>query len=172
MHYEVIQRHRSEYPAPITFAKGAPLFVGERYEGAGGWEDWYFCSTPGQREGWVPAQVFNMTAPGAATRPEPLAGSGADFLQAIQRHPAGLAAGAHAPQPATLNSLERLVFPRSNARHAPSPNLRKRPESPPTPSGALSAPSASKASPNNSAAEGGPPPTDSHQAETDVPRGR
>lgn len=70
MHYEVIQRHRSEYPTPITFAKGAPLFVGERYEGSQGWEDWYFCSTPGQREGWVPAQVFNMTAPGAAVAME------------------------------------------------------------------------------------------------------
>lgn len=70
MHYEVIQRHRSEYPAPITFAKGAPLFVGERYEGAQGWEDWYFCSTPGQRQGWVPAQVFSMTAPGAGVAME------------------------------------------------------------------------------------------------------
>jgi hypothetical protein len=56
--YLVIKDHTSEYPEPITFAKGAPLAVGERYEGAEGWDNWLFCETPGQKGGWVPAQVI------------------------------------------------------------------------------------------------------------------
>ncbi len=35
--YHVIQDHTSEYPEPITFEKGAPLTVGEKYEGPEGW---------------------------------------------------------------------------------------------------------------------------------------
>ncbi len=70
MQYEVIQPHRSEYPEPITFAKGAALAVGERYEGEAVWQDWYFCSTAGQKDGWVPAQVFRLTAPGAGVATE------------------------------------------------------------------------------------------------------
>jgi gamma-glutamylcyclotransferase (GGCT)/AIG2-like uncharacterized protein YtfP len=54
----VIEAHRSEYPEPIAFAKGAPLTVGERYEGDEEWNDWFFCTTPGQAGGWVPAQVI------------------------------------------------------------------------------------------------------------------
>lgn len=66
----VIQPHRSEYPEPITFARGAVLAVGERYAGEEGWDGWYFCSTSGQRAGWVPAQVFRLTAPGAGVAVE------------------------------------------------------------------------------------------------------
>lgn len=56
--YVVTRAHTSEYPDPITFERGAPLTVGERYEGPEGWDDWYFCETPGQQGGWVPAQVI------------------------------------------------------------------------------------------------------------------
>lgn len=54
----VIEPHRSEYPFPITFDKGAPLHIGEKYTGSENWEEWYFCSTPGQKDGWVPGQVI------------------------------------------------------------------------------------------------------------------
>jgi hypothetical protein len=56
--YLVIQDHASEYPEPIAFAKGAPLTVGEKYEGPEGWDNWLFCETPGQKGGWVPAQII------------------------------------------------------------------------------------------------------------------
>ncbi|ATP45794.1 SH3 domain-containing protein [Pseudomonas kermanshahensis] len=58
MHYVVIERHRSEYPRPIRFAKGTLLDIGPRYEGEPGWQDWYLCSCPGQEPGWVPAQLI------------------------------------------------------------------------------------------------------------------
>lgn len=54
----VIERHISEYPRPITFAKGAPLTIGELYAGDKNWNEWYFCSTPGQEAGWVPGQLI------------------------------------------------------------------------------------------------------------------
>ncbi|CAD5108123.1 SH3 domain-containing protein [Zestomonas carbonaria] len=56
--YLVIRPHRSEYPEPITLSKGDPVVVGDRYEGPEGWDDWYFCTTPGQQGGWVPKQVI------------------------------------------------------------------------------------------------------------------
>jgi hypothetical protein len=56
--YIVIQDHTSEYPEPITFEKGAPLIVGEKHEGSEGWDNWYFCESPGQQGGWVPAQII------------------------------------------------------------------------------------------------------------------
>ncbi|THF67419.1 hypothetical protein E6C76_03375 [Pseudothauera nasutitermitis] len=58
--YRVIQDHTSGYPEPITFAKGAPLAVGEKYAGPEGWDNWLFCETPGQKGGWVPAQVIEI----------------------------------------------------------------------------------------------------------------
>ena len=58
--YLVTQDHTSEYPEPITFAKGAPLTVGEKYEGPEGWDNWLFCVTPGQKGGWVPAQIIEI----------------------------------------------------------------------------------------------------------------
>lgn len=59
--YLVIQGHTSEFPNPITFDKGTPLTVGERYEGPEGWENWIFCESPGQEGGWVPAQIIEIT---------------------------------------------------------------------------------------------------------------
>jgi Variant SH3 domain len=58
--YIVIQEHTSEFPDPITFAEGAPLTVGEKYEGPEGWDNWIFCETPGQKGGWVPAQMIEI----------------------------------------------------------------------------------------------------------------
>lgn len=58
--YLVIQEHTSEYPEPVTFTKGAPLTVGEKYEGPEGWDNWFFCETPGQKGGWVPAQIIEV----------------------------------------------------------------------------------------------------------------
>jgi hypothetical protein len=58
--YLVIKDHTSEYPEPITFAKGAPLTVGEKYEGPEGWDNWLFCETPGQKGGWVPALIIEI----------------------------------------------------------------------------------------------------------------
>jgi hypothetical protein len=64
--YLVIQDHTSEYPEPITFEKGAPLTVGEKYEGPEGWENWLFCESPGQKGGWVPAQIIEIVNDKAA----------------------------------------------------------------------------------------------------------
>lgn len=58
----VVRPHESEYPRPITFKKGDPLVVGEEYEGAEGWENWFLCSTPGQEPGWVPGQIIERLA--------------------------------------------------------------------------------------------------------------
>lgn len=54
----VIADHISEYSEPITFEKGADLSIGEKYQGDEDWDNWYFCTTPGQKGGWVPAQVI------------------------------------------------------------------------------------------------------------------
>lgn len=64
--YIVKAAHTSEYPDPITFSKGTPLKVGERYEGAEDWNDWFFCSTEMHEGGWVPLQVIEVTGEGAA----------------------------------------------------------------------------------------------------------
>ncbi|MCG8291890.1 MULTISPECIES: SH3 domain-containing protein [Pseudomonas] len=64
MKYVVIAPHRSEYPAPITFARDTLLEIGQRYEGDEHWEDWYLCSCAGQAPGWVPAQVIERLGVG------------------------------------------------------------------------------------------------------------
>lgn len=64
--YLVIQDHTSEYPEPITIEKGAPLTVGEKYEGPEGWDNWLFCESPGQKGGWVPAQIIEIVNDKAA----------------------------------------------------------------------------------------------------------
>ncbi|MFJ4392231.1 SH3 domain-containing protein [Pseudomonas soli] len=64
MKYVVIETHRSEYPAPITFARGTLLEIGQRYEGDEQWEDWYLCSCQGQAAGWVPAQFIERLGVG------------------------------------------------------------------------------------------------------------
>ena len=58
--YLVIKDHTSEYPEPIAFSKGAPLTLGEKYEGPEAWDNWIFCETPGQKGGWVPAQIIEI----------------------------------------------------------------------------------------------------------------
>jgi len=58
--YLVIQGHTSEYSEPITFEKGAPLTVSEKHEGPEGWDNWFFCESPGQKGGWVPAQIIEI----------------------------------------------------------------------------------------------------------------
>lgn len=62
--YIVILPHRTEYPDPIRFRIGDVLSIGEKYEGPEGWEDWYFCTTPGHAGGWVPRQVIERHADG------------------------------------------------------------------------------------------------------------
>lgn len=64
--YLVIQDHTSEFPEPITFEKGALLTVGEKYEGPEGWENWFFCESPGQKGGWVPEQIIETVTGNAA----------------------------------------------------------------------------------------------------------
>jgi len=54
--WRALSAQTSEYPEPITFRAGAPLKVGERYACLEGWNNWWFCETPGQTGGWVPAQ--------------------------------------------------------------------------------------------------------------------
>lgn len=54
----VTTAHISEFPNPITFTEGAPLTVGEAYQGDEGWDNWFLCTTPGQQAGWVPGQVI------------------------------------------------------------------------------------------------------------------
>lgn len=66
-HHRVVKPHVSEYPEPITFSAGISLAVGERYEGPEGWDDWFFCSAPGQSCGWVPGQVIGAVEAGIAT---------------------------------------------------------------------------------------------------------
>jgi len=64
--YLVIQDHTSEFPKPITFKKGAPLTVGEKYNGPEGWENWIFCESLGQEGGWVPIQIIEISADNTA----------------------------------------------------------------------------------------------------------
>ncbi|MCU8017446.1 hypothetical protein L5M36_11170 [Shewanella sp. SM72] len=56
--YIVVNAHESEFPNPITFKKGDPLTVGDKYAGPEGWDLWFLCTTPGQDAGWVPGQVI------------------------------------------------------------------------------------------------------------------
>ncbi|EOG8283785.1 SH3 domain-containing protein [Salmonella enterica subsp. enterica serovar Newport] len=53
--------HRSEYPDPITFTKGTPVVIGEKYEGNENWINWYFCTVSNHPGGWVPAQLIEQS---------------------------------------------------------------------------------------------------------------
>ncbi|MGW7775270.1 SH3 domain-containing protein [Pseudomonas machongensis] len=64
MKYVVIESHRSEYPRPISFARGTLLQIGQRYEGEEDWQDWYLCSCEGQEPGWVPGQLIERLGVG------------------------------------------------------------------------------------------------------------
>ena len=63
--YVVICPHTSEYPEPINLKKGDFVSVGQEYDGSEGWEKWYFCSAPGQKDGWVPGQIIDLKEPGS-----------------------------------------------------------------------------------------------------------
>lgn len=54
-------QYRSEYPDPITFTSGTPLFIGDMYEGDEGWDNWYFCTVPDHPGGWVPEQLIERS---------------------------------------------------------------------------------------------------------------
>ena len=62
--YVAIHPHESEYPEPISLRKGDFVSVGQEYDGPEGWEKWYFCSAPGQKDGWVPGQIIDVKKPG------------------------------------------------------------------------------------------------------------
>lgn len=64
MKYIAIKNHRSEFPEPITFAKGDHLQIGEEYKGPEDWDNWHFCTTTNHQEGWVPAQIIKWTDTG------------------------------------------------------------------------------------------------------------
>lgn len=59
--YRVHRDHRSEFPEPLTIARGDSLKVGERYDGPEGWDHWFFCQAPGTAGGWVPEQMLERT---------------------------------------------------------------------------------------------------------------
>lgn len=67
MVYKVIRQHRSEYPEPIQFSKGVKLSVGEKYDGAENWNDWFYCRSEDNKEGWVPKQVFILESANTGT---------------------------------------------------------------------------------------------------------
>ncbi|KUZ94120.1 ligand-binding protein SH3 [Burkholderia ubonensis] len=64
MNYVVTMPHRSEYPNPIRLNKGDPFVIGEKDQGPEGWDNWFFCTAPGQAGGWVPLQVIERLADG------------------------------------------------------------------------------------------------------------
>lgn len=61
--YIVIQKHRSNYPNPLTLVKGQSVIVGEVYKGVENWENWIFCTTNKEEtqkiSGWVPMQFLD-----------------------------------------------------------------------------------------------------------------
>ncbi len=63
-HYVVTSPHRSDYPEPITLKAGDHVSVGQEYDGPEGWEKWYLCAAPGQKDGWVPGQIIEQNEPG------------------------------------------------------------------------------------------------------------
>lgn len=79
--YIAADNHVSEYPEPITFAKGTILSVGEKYDGPEGWEDWFLCQAPGQKAGWVPRQILDFIGKGSARALEDYTARELDVLQ-------------------------------------------------------------------------------------------
>ncbi|PTT45602.1 SH3 domain-containing protein [Aeromonas sp. HMWF016] len=62
MNFIAKKQHRSEYPDPITFSRGAELVTGDKYEGDEGWDNWIFCTVPNHSGGWVPEQLIERGA--------------------------------------------------------------------------------------------------------------
>ena len=58
MKYQVIKKHRSEFPNPITITKGDKLIIGEKSDENEAWNDWYFCEAQNNIKGWVPKQII------------------------------------------------------------------------------------------------------------------
>lgn len=58
MNYIVVKQHRTEYPEPMILLKGQEVAIGDKHEGPEGWDNWYFCTAPGQKGGWAPIQIF------------------------------------------------------------------------------------------------------------------
>ena len=58
MKYQVIKKHKSEFPNPIIITKGDKLIIGEKSDKHEAWNDWYFCETQDQIKGWVPKQII------------------------------------------------------------------------------------------------------------------
>lgn len=69
--YLVTQDHSTEYPVPLSVAKGTELIVGERFAGPENWPNWVLCRVAGgEVEGWVPVQFIQMTGAGRGTAVE------------------------------------------------------------------------------------------------------
>ena len=58
--YRVIKAHRTEYPDPILLTKGQQLLIGEKYAGPENWDNWYFCTSLDNKQGWVPKQLIDL----------------------------------------------------------------------------------------------------------------
>lgn len=61
MLFIAVNQHRSEYPDPITFARGTHLIIGDKYESDEDWDNWYFCTIPNHSGGWVPEQLIERS---------------------------------------------------------------------------------------------------------------
>lgn len=64
MKYQVIKKHKNEFPNPIIISKGDKFLIGEECDENEAWNDWYFCETQGQIKGWVPKQVIKWLSDG------------------------------------------------------------------------------------------------------------
>lgn len=61
MLFEVTKMHLSNYPNPITLAKGQEVIVGRSYAGPENWPNWIYCYTLDRgQEGWVPVQIIQV----------------------------------------------------------------------------------------------------------------
>ena len=59
MKYNVIKRHKSNYPDPIILEKGEKVRLGQNYNGPEDWPNWLYCYKLGlSREGWIPEQII------------------------------------------------------------------------------------------------------------------
>ncbi len=58
LRFIAIARHGSEFPDPVTFTKGTPLVIGEKYEGDEDWDNWHFGTVPDHSGGRVPEQLL------------------------------------------------------------------------------------------------------------------
>jgi hypothetical protein len=58
MNYKVIQKHKGNYPNPISLKKGKFIIIGNKYKGPENWNNWVYCHTK-ENKGWVPEQIIN-----------------------------------------------------------------------------------------------------------------